>query len=221
MIHENFECELFLIRHGESASNAAPGAVFGGGSEPPLTPRGLEQARLLGRRLKSEGARFDRTYSSSLLRAVQTAEAIFEEMGQSDRPFMKVDDLVELKSPVWRGVLPQEVHTPDALAYMHAKGSHFVPPAGESHRMVQRRVVGWLEDEIIYNRELVGKEQSLRVAIIGHHISTNCLMQYIMGFDERLIGRIVLDNCSISRFLFSSEGWSTLSINDSSHINGR
>ena len=87
--------------------------------------------------------------------------------------------------------------------------------------MVQRRVVGWLEDELIYNRELVGKEQSLRVAIIGHHISTNCLMQYIMGFDERLIGRIVLDNCSISRFLFSSEGWSALSINDSSHINGR
>ena len=173
---------------------------------------------MLGQRLRREHVRFDRVYSSSLVRAIQTTEAMLEAIGQPGRPFTRVDALIEQQIPGWQGVPVEEALTPQTVAYMRSKGMDFVPPQGESLRMVQRRVSTWLEDEIVYNDELVSKEQSLTVAVVGHGAATKCLFQYIMGCDHRLITRMALDNCSVSRFLFDKEGWSPLCINDSWHV---
>ena len=126
--------------------------------------------------------------------------------------------LIEQQMPGWRGVRQEDVYTPQMVAYMRSKSAHFVPPEGESFRMVQRRVSNWLDDEIIYNKDLVAKERSLTVAIIGHGAATKSLFQHIMGFDEGLIRRLSIYNCSISRLLFNKEGWSVICINDSSHL---
>ena len=111
-------------------------------------------------------------------------------MGQPGAAFTRVDALIEQQMPGWRGLSEQEVYTPENLAYIRGKGADFVAPEGESLRMVRRRVSGWLEDELIYNKALVEKERSLTLAIVGHGAATKCLLQYIMGFDERLITRI-------------------------------
>ena len=74
-------------------------------------------------------------------------------MGESGRDFPRVDDIIEQQMPGWRGVPVEEVYTPENLVYIRSKGAHFVPPDGESLRMVQRRMSNWLEDEIIYNEE--------------------------------------------------------------------
>ena len=87
MIHKDFSCEFYFIRHGESQSNATPGFVAGVNYDAPLTDRGFAQARLLGRRLRREGARFDRVYSSSMTRTVQTTETMLEAMGDPGRDF--------------------------------------------------------------------------------------------------------------------------------------
>ena len=218
MIHQNFRCEFYFLRHGESKSNAVPGLVAGVDPDSPLTDLGVTQARLLGDRLKKERVEFDRVYSSSMIRAVQTTENMLEAMGEAGRSFPRADALIERQTPAWRGAPMAEVYTPEVLAYLRAKGLHFVPPQGESFRMVQRRTTGWLEDEIIYNEELVSNERSLTVAIVGHGTATQCVFHYIMGFNEGLISRITLDNCSISRFRFDKDGWSVLCINDASHI---
>ena len=218
MIHENFLCEFYFIRHGESESNAIPGLVTGVDFDSPLSEKGGAQARLLGQRLRDEGVLLDRVYSSSLVRAVQTTEAILEAMGQPGRSFNRVDALIEQQIPGWRGVRQEDAYTPQMVAYMRSKSAHFVPPEGESFRMVQRRVSNWLDDEIIYNKDLVAKERSLTVAIIGHGAATKSLFQHIMGFDEGLIRRLSIYNCSISRLLFNKEGWSVICINDSSHL---
>lgn len=220
MIHQDFECEFYFIRHGESRSNATPGFVAGADFDTPLTDRGFIQARRLGERLKREGRSFDRVYSSSLVRAVQTAETMLEAMGEGGRAFPRVDALIEQQMPGWRGLRADEVCTPELVAYLRTKASHFVPPEGESHRMVQRRVSGWIEDEIVYNEEVVASEQSLTVAVVGHGAATKCLLHYLMGFDEGLITRIALDNCSITRFRFDRSGWSPICINDSYHVTG-
>ena len=167
LIHQDFECEFYFIRHGESQSNASPGFVAGIDFDSPLTNRGFVQARRLGERLKREGRSFDRVYSSSLIRAVQTTETMLEAMGEGDRPFPRVDALIEQQMPGWRGLRVDEVYTPELVAYLRTKASHFVPPEGESHRMVQRRVSGWIEDEIVYNEEVVASVQSLTVAVVG------------------------------------------------------
>lgn len=220
MIHKDFHCEFYLIRHGESLSNATPGLVAGEDYNAPLTPKGFKQARLLGQRLGREGVQFDRIYASSLVRAVQTTKTMLEAMGLPGRSFSRVDALVEQRMPAWRGMPVEEVYTPENLAYIRAKGLDFVPPEGESLRRVQRRVTNWLEDELIYNDTVVEKDQSLTVAIVGHGAATKCLLQYIMGFDDRLTIRVGLANCSISRFIFNREGWFPACINDASHIRG-
>ena len=220
MIHKNFQCEIYYLRHGESESNATPGYIAGLNHDSPLTERGVRQAEAFGSRFGSEGVTFDRVYSSSMIRTVQTAEAMLGAMGDGDRPFPRVDDLIEQQMPGWRGVQADDVMTDEMVAYIHKKGLHFVPPEGESFRMVERRVSGWLEDELLYNDELGSTPQSLTVAITGHGAAGRCLFRYIMGFDDSLIWRMAIDNCSISRFVFDSEGWRIVSLNDSSHILG-
>lgn len=218
MIHKNFHCEFYFIRHGESESNATPGFVAGLNFDAPLTPKGYEQAALLGERLKGEGVTFDRLFSSSMTRTIQTTETMLNAMGDSGRDFPKVDAIIEQQSPGWRGVPNDEVLTADMIAYMRGKGGHFVPPEGESYRMVQRRYATWLENEILYNQELVAKEQSLRIGIVGHGQATRCILHYIMGFDESFMWRISIDNTSICKFVFNHEGWFPLAINDTWHI---
>ena len=218
MIHKDFSCEFYFIRHGESESNATPGFAAGVNFDAPLTPKGYEQARLLGERLKRDNITFDRLYSSSMTRTIQTTEAMLEGMGDSGRDFPKVDAIIEQQMPGWRGVPVDEVMTAEMIAYMRGKGSHFVPPEGESHRMVQRRYANWLESEILYNQDLVSKEHSLRIGIVGHGQATRCILHYIMGFDESFMWRISLDNTSICRFVFNHQGWFPHAINDNWHI---
>lgn len=218
MIHKDFTCEFYFIRHGESESNATPGFAAGKNFDAPLTEKGFVQAQLLGERLKREGITFDRVYSSSLTRTVQTTETMLKGMGEAGRDFARVDAIIEQQTPGWRGVPLEEVYTPENIAYIRTKGPHFVPPEGESLRMVQRRVSNWLEDEFIYNKELTSNPTSLRVAIVGHGNASRCLFQYIMGFDDAFLRNMAIDNTSIGRFVFDYEGWSMLKLNDSSHL---
>lgn len=218
MIHKNFRCEFYFIRHGESESNATPGLAAGANYDSALTDRGVKQARLLGSRLKREGVKFDRVYSSSLDRARKTARYMLDTMGETERDVPAVDALVEQKAMGWRGVPVEEVFTPENVAYIMSKGADFIPPQGESLRMVRRRVSGWVESEIIYNEELVSSHRELTVAVVGHGTASRCLFQYIMGFNDALLGRVALDNTSISRFVFDRNGWSVVRLNDASHL---
>ena len=218
MIHSDFRCEFYFIRHGESESNATPGLAAGTNFDAPLTDLGASQATLLGERLRGEGTKFDLVYSSSLVRAIKTARLMLDAMGEPDRDYPKVDDIIEQQIPGWRGVPVEEVNTPELMLYRAEKGLDFVPPQGESLRMVQRRVSGWLEREIIYNESLTSEPQNLTVAVVGHGTASRCLFQYIMGFRDSLLLRTAIDNTSISRFIFDSRGWSVVRLNDASHL---
>lgn len=73
---DKLKLRLYLIRHGESASNAG---LTGGMSDemrtdPPLSEKGRDQARLLGEYLS--GLRLDAIYSSGLRRACATGGEI-------------------------------------------------------------------------------------------------------------------------------------------------
>ena len=67
---------IFLIRHGETASNAARILQT---PEIPLSERGIRQAKLLAHRLAEEGIK--RIWSSDLIRAEMTARCIEESTG--------------------------------------------------------------------------------------------------------------------------------------------
>jgi len=80
---------IILVRHGESVNNV-PGAVWI--PDPDLTPRGLEQARLLGERCG--GLEIDALVCSPLLRALRTANEI--SMRKGNMPVHILHELVEV-----------------------------------------------------------------------------------------------------------------------------
>lgn len=217
MIHDNVEFDFYFIRHGESQSNITPGIAAGVNFDAPMTERGHKQAEALGRRLASENVHFERIYSSSLVRAVETTEGMLRGMGVEGADFEKVDAIIERQTPAWRGKMAAEVLTAEVRLLRAEKGQWFKAADGETMRWVERRVSNWLEDEITYNPEWYERPGTHTIAIVGHGDAMRALLHYITGMDNRLLMRTDLFNCSISRFRFGKYGWYIGSINDSSH----
>ena len=84
---------VYFVRHGESASNAAPGGMalpLEQGDR--LTERGFGQARAVAERLGAAGA--TRVLASPLRRARETAEVIADRL---ELPITEVEELRELR----------------------------------------------------------------------------------------------------------------------------
>jgi 2,3-bisphosphoglycerate-dependent phosphoglycerate mutase len=74
--------QLVLIRHGESQWNLEN--RFTGWVDVPLTPKGEEEARAAGQKLKT--FQFDCAFTSALVRAQNTLRIVLEEIGQTGIP---------------------------------------------------------------------------------------------------------------------------------------
>jgi broad specificity phosphatase PhoE len=218
MLHNTVRLFFHFVRHAESTVNLQPELIGGRSSAGNLTVRGIAQAKALGQRLVEEGIQFDRFYTSPLPRAVETAEHICAEMGRAVESVLPCDELVGFSQGEWERKPRAQVYTQENLAYINTKGYLFVPPGGESQRMVERRAASWLEDTVLYSPEILSMRMPLHIGVVAHGTVIKCLFHHIMGFNDRLIWRISLDNCSLSRFLFSKEGWFLLCINDGFHL---
>jgi broad specificity phosphatase PhoE len=95
---------VHFLRHGESASNAAPGAMALPGEQGDrLTERGWEQARAAAPHLADLGA--TRILTSRLRRARETAEALSETL---ELPVVEIETLHELRESDGYGELSLE-----------------------------------------------------------------------------------------------------------------
>ena len=75
---------LVLVRHGQSEWNLQN--LFTGWRDPDLTPKGIEEAKAAGQRLKAKGYRFDVCFTSVLIRAQHTLKLVLAELGQTGLP---------------------------------------------------------------------------------------------------------------------------------------
>jgi probable phosphoglycerate mutase len=96
--------ELYLIRHGEAVANVEP--VIGGiRGDRGLTARGRDQCRLLEERLSHQPMHVDRLVSSTLPRALETAEYVARALGL---PVLPDEELHELRPGDADGLTVQE-----------------------------------------------------------------------------------------------------------------
>ena len=75
----NDTVKVVFVRHGESTWNKS--GKFTGWIDIPLSEQGAEESREAGRMLKKMGFRFDKAFTSMLVRATKTLDLILEEMG--------------------------------------------------------------------------------------------------------------------------------------------
>ena len=130
--------QLWLIRHAESEWNS--NGRWQGQGDPPLSPRGREQAKQLARDLSSalRDAGVSHVYCSDLRRARETAEAVAAELGLD----VRVDsELRELDIGAWSGLNRDQIEErdPDLLRRFEANDPDVRAGGGESRRQIRER----------------------------------------------------------------------------------
>ena len=154
---------VFLVRHGETASNAA--RVFQM-PDVPLSERGLDQARRLGRRLAAESV--GTVLSSDYTRAVMTAEAVGATTGA---PLVLEPLLQERNFGALRGrayaELDDDPFAPD-----------YVPPGGESWQALHARV-----DRAWQRIRAAAREGSGHLVVVTHGLVCLSLVSRHLALD--------------------------------------
>ena len=137
------EPAFFLVRHGETEWNAS--GRYQGAKDSPLTEKGREQARRIGRKLASvcKTASPLLAYVSPLGRARETASLIAESVSLDIRLEPRI---AEISAGAWDGLSMYEIDVeyPGALSKGGPDDWYFLGPGGETFEDAFARVSEWL-----------------------------------------------------------------------------
>ena len=137
---------LVFIRHGETDWNRE--GRLQGQRDIPLNDTGRAQARRNGTAIKAdmpEAASFD-FIASPLSRSRETMEIVRAAMGLPPEHYATDDRLKELTFGRWEGFTGDDLRAVSAelIAAREKDKWGFLPPGGESYRILSERVAGWL-----------------------------------------------------------------------------
>jgi 2,3-bisphosphoglycerate-dependent phosphoglycerate mutase len=165
---------LVLLRHGESQWNLEN--RFTGWVDVPLSPRGVEEARNAGDKLK--GFTFDRAFTSVLSRANETLRFVLEAIGQTAIPIEKDKALNERMYGELQGLNKAETATKygDAQVKIWRRSYDVRPPGGESLKDTAERVLPYYDTRI---KPCVLKGETILIAAHG-----NSLRALVMQLEE-------------------------------------
>ncbi len=209
---------LLLIRHGETDWNAS--GRYQGQMDIPLNEAGVEQARILGHRLRNELSRptepgaptgsIDAIYASDLARAWQTAEIVGAACGLTPRPEPR---LRELSFGEWQGLTYQEIgeRDPEALAAWNHDRVNGRPPGGESLGAMAARVSDLLDD---VRREI----RDGNVALISHGGTIRVILCVLLEHPLATYWQFEVDNTAIAEIEFCTFGPVVVRWNDAHHL---
>ena len=194
--------ELYIVRHGQSESNAGRET-----DDPALTETGWEQARLAGKALRD--VRFDKVYTSHLTRAVQTAAAILSAQ-QSDATLEVLPELAECGS---RDHVAEETALRALYPRMEIHGFACRPFENDAAR------AAWCLEQCVYANAYEGelpvtgqtgegeqRENNRNVLIVCHGVFNAHLIGQLVrfAFDKNVV--ISQYNACIDRFQLYTVG---------------
>jgi 2,3-bisphosphoglycerate-dependent phosphoglycerate mutase len=139
---------LVLVRHGESEWNRRN--LFTGWHNPDLSEKGLIEALVAARLLKTEGLTFDIAFTSVLKRAQRTLEIILSELGQSGIEIRCSEALNERHYGDLCGLNKDEARDRwgEEQVQLWRRSYDVPPPGGESLRDTAERVIPYYREEI-------------------------------------------------------------------------
>lgn len=141
------EPDFYLARHGETEWNAS--GRYQGAKDSPLTVKGREQARRIGRKLASvcKTASPLLAYVSPLGRARETASLIAESVPLGIRLEPRI---AEISAGAWDGLSMYEIDVeyPGALSKGGPDDWYFLGPGGETFEDALARVSEWLNEAV-------------------------------------------------------------------------
>jgi broad specificity phosphatase PhoE len=220
---------LLLIRHGESEFNLSPHLIGGQTNSAALTLKGQFQAKRLGIRLANEAIQFDEIYSSTAVRAFETARISLSECSHWRSvhrpsqpliipPVVQREEFLEQSQGDWEGQERAKVYTPARIAEMAQSHIRFQPPNGESLQMVQDRAIKVLQPAIEQGKtKSITLKRPYSIGLYAHGGTIRTLLQHYLGLEERFTWLLHQDNTAINEILFDARGIAGVRINDAAH----
>lgn len=165
---------LVLLRHGESQWNLEN--RFTGWVDVPLSPKGIEEAKQAGEKLR--GFTFDRAFTSVLSRANETLRIVLETIGQTQIPIEKDKALNERMYGDLQGLNKAETAKKygEAQVKIWRRSYDVKPPGGESLKDTAERALPYYEKMI---KPYLLQGQTIIVAAHG-----NSLRALVMELDR-------------------------------------
>lgn len=199
---------LLLIRHGQTADNAAQ--RFTGWTDSPLSPTGLRQAEQLGSFLARTES-IDALYASSLQRAVQTARLIGRGIGPE--PIYR-DGLRELHLGDCEGLTREEIDERFPGLLERGRDLHdlaFCWPSGESRGAFYARVRRAFA-------EIVSSHAGETVAVVAHSAVLSTYLAEVIDGQPWHWPKYPTNNCSVSEVVVTGERMLLVRHNDCSFL---
>ena len=195
--------ELFLCRHGQTEHN--DNEIVQGQMDSKINGRGKEQAKELRDRLAEEN--IDKVYSSSMTRALETAEIVAE---PHDVEIEEIEELKEVARAKFEGEqfedLIEEITSSETEDYL------WKPKGGESLEELKERGVKFLNS-------IKGEQEGEKIIAISHGGTISSTILGILEHSSKNSYRIKQENCNINKLTWNAEeGWSIHSVNDISHL---
>ena len=183
--------DLYIIRHGQSESNAL--RTFCGWHQVNLTEKGRKDAENAGKILK--GIEFETIYVSDLIRAIQTCETALPGSEYSIDPLLReidVGSLAGIYVPEAEEMYGDKVRT--ARKYRDYSGF-----GGESTEDQHSRAAKFM-------RKMELSDHTGNVSVFCHEGTVRCILDYVIGAKFGT-PRAAVDNGSVSVFSWDGEKW--------------
>jgi 2,3-bisphosphoglycerate-dependent phosphoglycerate mutase len=179
---------LVLVRHGQSEWNLKN--LFTGWRDVDLSPKGVEEAKEAGRRLKAQGLAFDVAFTSALIRAQRTLDLVLQELGQTGLPTTKDQALNERDYGDLSGLNKDDARKKWGEEQVHIwRRSYDVsPPGGESLKDTVARALPYYCQNIL-PEVLRGR----RVLVAAHGNSLRALVMVLDRLTPKTIPQMELE----------------------------
>lgn len=202
--------EILLIRHGETAWNAI--RRLQGHLDIALNAEGMRQAAALARAIEDEA--LDAVYSSDLLRARQTAQAIAAPRGME---VMLDRGLRERCYGAFEGMLYAEIGAryPEAYAAWKARDIDARFPPGVHVAETMREFADRTVRTIL---RIVAEGGHRKIAIVCHGGVLECAYRAALGMDFAQARDFDIFNASINRFASDGNSLRLLQWGDVAHL---
>ena len=173
---------LVLVRHGQSDWNLKN--LFTGWKDPDLSPKGVEEAKAAGQRLKAKGLKFDLCFTSALTRAQHTLKLILAELGQTGLPETRDQALNERDYGELTGLNKDDARKKfgEEQVQIWRRSYDVPPPGGESLKDTLARSLPYYMHKI-QPHVLEGKS----VLVAAHGNSLRSLIMAIEGLTPEQI----------------------------------
>jgi broad specificity phosphatase PhoE len=202
--------ELILVRHGQTEWNREQ--IFRGSKDIELDKIGRKQAEALGERLSKR--KIDAIYSSSLKRAMSTAEAIARFQGLA---VMVGPGLVDMSFGKWEGMPHGEVMKQYPKQYRQWKENPWKAkiPGASNIKDIQtqsfKAIAGMVEEHPIDST----------IIVVTHRVILKVILMKMLDMGPEGFWNIKLSPCGLTTVEWDGKRFALTCLNDIGHLEDR